>query len=90
VDSPSTTITTGDGHTAASYVGSYRWWMWSDNQSGNSAGSNRVSEGNSYGHLRHRNLANYGFLDGHVVRMRAEDIPCSPTECWWSMDEDPH
>jgi prepilin-type N-terminal cleavage/methylation domain-containing protein/prepilin-type processing-associated H-X9-DG protein len=36
------------------------------------------------GGLRHSGGSTYGFVDGHVKWYRAEQIPCTPTECWWS------
>jgi prepilin-type N-terminal cleavage/methylation domain-containing protein/prepilin-type processing-associated H-X9-DG protein len=36
------------------------------------------------GGIRHSGGSNYGFMDGHVHWYRPTQIPCTPTECWWS------
>ncbi|HUN81641.1 MAG TPA: type II secretion system protein [Phycisphaerae bacterium] len=47
-------------------------------------GFNRAAE-DDYGARRHRNKANYAFADGHSELLDANDIPCSESECWWSV-----
>ncbi len=94
IANPSRAIAFGDGNTAevkyAAPDTRYRWWIWSDLQANNVAGFNRASEPSSYGFDRHMQKANYAFVDGHVETLASEDIPCTPTECWWSIEPNAH
>lgn len=64
------------------------WWIKSTDTSGNGsedlAGFNRIQQ-QQYGCQRHSEKANYGFADGHVDLLNANQIPCNTNECWWSI-----
>ena len=52
-------------------------------------GFNRLLQ-DDYGCRRHSEKANYGFADGHVSRLNANDIHCGVNDCWWSIRPDVH
>ena len=65
------------------------WWIkttdTSDDGSEDLAGYNRLEQ-EQYGCERHEGKANYGFADGHVQLLSANDIRCDAGECWWSIN----
>ena len=70
---PSRLIVAGDSHGGTFQI----------SVSSNSTGFNRINSGQSEGALRHSDMANYVFADGHVASMRPTNIPCTTSECWW-------
>lgn len=88
VKNPTRCIMFGDGYSTT--ASGYYWWIWSDANSGNVAGYNRAEEAIDLGYDRHAEKSNYGFADGHVETLTADEIPCDVDECWWSVEFDPH
>jgi prepilin-type processing-associated H-X9-DG protein/prepilin-type N-terminal cleavage/methylation domain-containing protein len=82
----SKTIVFGDGH--SNWAANEHWWIEAHNNV-SSPGFTR-SPGTDPDAFRHRGQANYGFIDGHVERLKPSDIPCTTSECWWSIESDPH
>lgn len=90
IESPSRLILFGDGHSDVFGVWpSDRWWIWKEIGNANSAGFNRVAQGDK-GAVRHNRRSNYALADGSAQLMDAARIPCHQTECWWSAKSDPH
>lgn len=88
--SPSQLIFFGDGNSDVSGVWpSDRWWIWKEIGSANSAGFNRLAQGDK-GSVRHNRRSNYVLADGHASLLDPGRIPCNNNECWWSAPADPH
>ena len=69
------------------------WWIKNTDTSGHGsedlAGFNRLLQ-DQYGCQRHEGKADYGFADGHVQLLNANEIPCDRVECWWSINLNYH
>lgn len=67
------------------------WWIRPQATDGSQCnpGFNRFLD-NNYGCQRHNKRANYGFADGHVSKLDANNIPCNVNECWWSYRPEYH
>ena len=90
VETPAKLILIGDGHSDVFGVWpNDRWWIWKEIGDANSAGFNRVAQGDK-GAVRHNRKSNYAFADGSTRNLDAARIPCNKDECWWSAKEDPH
>jgi len=90
VEAPSKLILFGDGHSDVYGVWPQdRWWIWKETGDANSAGFNRVAQGDK-GAVRHNRRSNYAFADGSSALWNAARIPCNTAECWWSAKQDPH
>jgi prepilin-type N-terminal cleavage/methylation domain-containing protein len=90
VESPSRLILFGDGNGDAYGVWPQdRWWIWKELGTANSAGFNRVAQGDK-GAVRHSRKSNDAFADGSARLLDAGRIPCNTNECWWSAQADPH
>jgi prepilin-type processing-associated H-X9-DG protein len=90
VEAPVKLILFGDGHSDVFGVWPYdRWWIWKEIGDANSAGYNRVAQGDK-GAVRHNRKSNYAFADGSTRLLDAARIPCNRDECWWSAKADPH
>ena len=92
---PARLIWFGDGAgydgQVAKYGDDLGWWIRSQATDGSQCnpGFNRLVD-NNYGSQRHSKKANYAFADGHVTKLDANSIPCTPDECWWSYKPDYH
>lgn len=54
---------------------------------GNGPGFIRTMRPADTGLNRHGDYrANYTFVDGHVASFKYQNIPCTATECWWSIE----
>ncbi|MBI2928113.1 MAG: prepilin-type N-terminal cleavage/methylation domain-containing protein [Verrucomicrobia bacterium] len=90
VESPSQLILFGDGHSDVFGVWPQdRWWIWKEVGNANSAGFNRLAQGDK-GAVRHLRRSNYGFADGSGRLLDPGRIPCDTNACWWSAVADPH
>jgi prepilin-type N-terminal cleavage/methylation domain-containing protein/prepilin-type processing-associated H-X9-DG protein len=92
VQQPSKLVLFGDGHgDAEEDWPEDRWWLfsWTPGLDVGGPGFDRNIQGDA-GAIRHLGLANYGFYDGSVRVYDASDIPCTPEECWWSVEYRPH
>jgi prepilin-type N-terminal cleavage/methylation domain-containing protein/prepilin-type processing-associated H-X9-DG protein len=90
VEAPVKMILFSDGHSDVFGVWPYdRWWIWKEIGDANSAGYNRVAQGDK-GAVRHNRKSNYAFADGSTRLLDAARIPCNRDECWWSAKADPH
>jgi prepilin-type N-terminal cleavage/methylation domain-containing protein/prepilin-type processing-associated H-X9-DG protein len=90
VEAPSKLILFGDGN--SDIYGAWphdRWWIWKELGDANSAGFNRVAQGDR-GAIRHAGKSNYGFADGSASLWNAALIPCNTAQCYWSAKTDPH
>ncbi|MCG3129220.1 MAG: hypothetical protein CHACPFDD_04138 [Phycisphaerae bacterium] len=84
---PARLILFGDGHgDAEEDWPEDRWWIfsWTPGLPKGGPGYDRVFQGDA-GAVRHRRRSNYSFYDGSARTMDASDIPCTPEECWWSV-----
>lgn len=90
IESPVRLICFGDGHSDIYGVWPEdRWWIWREVGNANSAGFNRVAQGDK-GAIRHNRKSNYAFADGSARLLDAGQIPCNTSECWWSVKVSPH
>jgi prepilin-type N-terminal cleavage/methylation domain-containing protein/prepilin-type processing-associated H-X9-DG protein len=102
VVSPAKLIVVGDGNSSSDfdrklyYYPEDRFWIYRETSVA-SAGYNRanIPQFGGKGELglgRHGNKydANYGFADGNVQLLDANNIPCNANECWWDAQLDPH
>jgi len=90
IESAVRVILFGDGHSDVYGVWPQdRWWIWKEVGDANSAGFNRVVQGDK-GAVRHNRKSNYAFADGSTRLLDAARIPCSKSECWWSVKSAPH
>jgi prepilin-type N-terminal cleavage/methylation domain-containing protein/prepilin-type processing-associated H-X9-DG protein len=92
VQEPSKLVLFGDGHgDALEDWPEDRWWLffWDPPIPVQGPGFDRNAQGDA-GATRHMGEANYGFYDGSVRVYDASDIPCTPEECWWSVEYRPH
>lgn len=90
VEAPSKLILFGDGNSDIYGVWPHdRWWIWKEVGDANSAGFNRLAQGDR-GAVRHNRKANYSFADGSSTLLNAATIPCNSAQCWWSAKADPH
>jgi len=90
IESPARLIFFGDGHGDVYGVWPQdRWWIWKEVGNANSAGFNRVAQGDK-GAVRHNRKSNYALADGSARLLDAGRIPCNTNECWWSAKADPH
>lgn len=90
IESPSRLIFFGDGHSDIFGVwASDRWWIWKEIGNANSAGFNRLAQGDK-GAVRHNRRSNYSLADGSAALLDPGRIPCNTNECWWSAKADPH
>lgn len=81
---PSKLLLFGDGHSDVYGVWpDDRWWIWKEVGNANSAGFNRVTQGDK-GAVRHTRKSNYAFADGSAQLLDAARILCNADECWWS------
>lgn len=92
VKSPGKLILFGDGHGDA--LGDWpedRFWIffWDPPLPVGGPGYDRILQGDP-GAVRHKGRANYAFYDGSVQTLKASKIPCTPEECWWSVELRPH
>lgn len=90
VEAPSKLVLFGDGN--SDIYGAWqhdRWWIWKEVGDANSAGFNRVAQGDR-GAVRHSRRSNYGFADGSASLWNAALIPCNTVQCFWSAKADPH
>lgn len=84
---PSRLVLFGDGHgDAEEDWPEDRWWIfsWTPGLPEGGPGYDRVFQGDA-GAVRHRRRSNYSFYDGSARTMDPSDIPCTPEECWWSV-----
>jgi prepilin-type processing-associated H-X9-DG protein len=80
----------GDGHSDVYGVWPQdRWWIWKEVGNANSAGFNRLSQGDK-GAVRHDRRSNYARADGSASLLDPARIPCDTNACWWSARADPH
>jgi len=82
----------GDGHgDAEEDWPEDRWWIffWTPGFDVGGPGYDRHLQGDA-GAIRHHGRANYAFYDGSVRLLDASQIPCTPEECWWSVEYRPH
>jgi len=90
IEKPTQVIFFGDGHSDFDHLWpNDHWWIWKELGNANSAGFNRVAEGDP-GALRHSRRSNYAFADGHALLLDASRIPCDVGSCWWSVKASPH
>ncbi len=90
VEAPSNFILIGDGNSDVFGVWPHdRWWIWKEVGDANTAGFNRLAQGDK-GSIRHQRKSNYAFADGSSRLLDAGRIPCTTNECWWSAKADPH
>jgi len=90
VEAPSKLILFGDGNSDIYGVWpDDRWWIWKEVGDANSAGFNRVAQGDR-GAIRHNRKSNYTFADGSATLWNAAVIPCNKEQCYWSAKADPH
>jgi prepilin-type N-terminal cleavage/methylation domain-containing protein/prepilin-type processing-associated H-X9-DG protein len=90
VQSPSNLLLFGDGNSDVFGVWpNDRWWIWKELGDANSAGFNRLAQGDK-GALRHDRKSNYARADGSASLLDPARIPCNTNECWWSAKADPH
>jgi prepilin-type N-terminal cleavage/methylation domain-containing protein/prepilin-type processing-associated H-X9-DG protein len=94
VQEPATLVLFGDGHGDPPYLNDWpedHWWLasWTPGLPVGGPGFDRNHQGDP-GAVRHLGEANYGFYDGSVRVYDASDIPCTPEECWWSVESRPH
>jgi len=90
VEAPSNLILFGDGHSDVFGVWPQdRWWIWKEVGNANSAGFNRLAQGDK-GAVRHNRKSNYALADGSASFLDPARIPCSTNQCWWSAKADPH
>jgi prepilin-type N-terminal cleavage/methylation domain-containing protein/prepilin-type processing-associated H-X9-DG protein len=82
----SATIVLGDGH--SNWAANEHWWIAAHSNI-SSPGYTRAATTDPSA-FRHGIAANYGFIDGHVQKLRASEIPCTTAECAWSIESDPH
>ncbi|MCI0540597.1 MAG: type II secretion system GspH family protein [Verrucomicrobiales bacterium] len=90
VESPTQLILFGDGHSDVFGVWPQdRWWIWKEVGNANSAGFNRLAQGDKGG-VRHLRRSNYAIADGGARLLDPGRIPCHTNACWWSAKADPH
>jgi prepilin-type N-terminal cleavage/methylation domain-containing protein/prepilin-type processing-associated H-X9-DG protein len=90
IQSASQLILFGDGNSDIHGVWPHdRWWIWKEVGDANSAGFNRLSQGDK-GAVRHSRKSNYGFADGRASMLDPGLIPCNVQACWWSAKASPH
>ncbi|MEO8425809.1 MAG: type II secretion system protein [Verrucomicrobiota bacterium] len=90
VESPSQLLLFGDGNSDVFGVWPQdRWWIWKEVGNANSAGFNRLAQGDK-GAVRHSRRSNYSLADGSARALDAARIPCDTNACWWSVKADPH
>jgi len=90
VEAPSRLILFGDGNSDVFGVWPQdRWWIWKEIGNANSAGFNRLAQGDK-GAVRHNRKGNYGMGDGSASLLSAASIPCNANACWWSVKARPH
>jgi prepilin-type N-terminal cleavage/methylation domain-containing protein/prepilin-type processing-associated H-X9-DG protein len=90
IERPSQLLLLGDGHSDVYGVWPEdRWWIWKEIGNANSAGFNRVAQGDK-GAVRHSQKSNYARADGSASLLNAALIPCNQEECWWSANARPH
>jgi prepilin-type processing-associated H-X9-DG protein len=90
VEFSSQLILFGDGHgDAFNRWSEDRWWIFKDTNPVRGYGYNRIQQGDR-GAVRHKGRANYGFHDGSVRLLDANDIPCTQSACWWSLKSGTH
>lgn len=90
IEAPSRLILFGDGNSDVFGVWPQdRWWIWKEIGNANSAGFNRLAQGDK-GAVRHNRKGNYGLGDGSVTLLSAASIPCNAKACWWSVKARPH
>lgn len=90
IERPSNLILLGDGHSDVfSSWPQDRWWIWKEVGGANSAGFNRLAQGDR-GAVRHRRRSNYAYADGRASLQDPARIPCNTNECHWSAKADPH
>lgn len=89
VQRPSQVLLFGDGHSDVRLEWpNDRWWIWKYDNA-NQPGFNRVAQGDK-GAVRHNRRSNYARADGSAATLDAGRIPCNTSECWWSVQADPH
>lgn len=90
IESPVRLLLFGDGNSDIYGVWPHdRWWIWKEIGNANSAGFNRVAQGDR-GAVRHSKKSNYARGDGSAALMDPARIPCNTNECAWSIKVDPH
>jgi prepilin-type N-terminal cleavage/methylation domain-containing protein len=90
IQRPSQLLMLGDGHSDVYGVWpNDRWWIWKELGNANSAGFNRVVQGDR-GAVRHQRKSNYARGDGSAALLDPARIPCNREECWWSANATPH
>ncbi|MBL9129022.1 MAG: hypothetical protein JNL97_15340, partial [Verrucomicrobiales bacterium] len=90
IEAPSLLLIAGDGHGDVYGVWPQdRWWIWKEVGGANSAGFNRLAQGDK-GAVRHNRKSNYGRADGSAGLLDPGRIPCDTNACWWSAKNDPH
>ncbi len=90
IERPVNLLFFGDGHSDVFGVWPQdRWWIWKEVGNANSAGFNRLSQGDK-GAVRHSRRSNYARADGSAALLDPARIPCNTNECWWSATADPH
>jgi prepilin-type N-terminal cleavage/methylation domain-containing protein/prepilin-type processing-associated H-X9-DG protein len=90
IQSPAKLLLFGDGHSDIYGVWpNDRWWIWKEIGDANSAGFNRLAQGDK-GAVRHNRKSNYARADGGAALLDPAKIPCNTNECWWSVKIDPH
>lgn len=90
IEAPSLLLFFGDGHSDIYGVWPQdRWWIWKELGQANSAGFNRLAQGDK-GAVRHDRRSNYARADGSATLLDPARIPCNTNACWWSAKADPH
>ena len=90
IEAPVRLLLFGDGNSDIYGVWPHdRWWIWKEVGDANSAGFNRLIQGDK-GAVRHNRKSNYAFADGSTRLLDPARIPCNRTECWWSVKVSPH
>ena len=90
IESPSRLLLFGDGNSDIHGVWPQdRWWIWKEVGDANSAGFNRLAQGDK-GAVRHNRKSNYGLAYGSATLLDPGRIPCNSSECWWSVKARPH
>jgi prepilin-type N-terminal cleavage/methylation domain-containing protein/prepilin-type processing-associated H-X9-DG protein len=90
IQQPSQLLLLGDGHSDVFGVWPQdRWWIWKEMGNANSAGFNRVAQGDK-GAVRHNRRSNYARADGSATLLDPALIPCNIEACWWSANASPH
>ena len=90
IEAPSLLLLFGDGHGDVFGVWPQdRWWIWKEVGNANSAGFNRLAQGDK-GAVRHGRKSDYARADGSAGVLDPGRIPCDTNACWWSAKADPH